>query len=468
MIPLSLRTIAEVVDGRLDAPDPDLVVTGAVEFDSRKVEPGGLFVAFAGSAADGHEYATGAIAAGAVAMLGTRPVPGVPAVLVDDPLVALAKLARYVIDRLPDVTIVGLTGSSGKTTTKDFVAQLLTRTGPTVAPAGSFNNELGHPYTVLRAGTDTRWLVLELGARGPGHIRYLAGIAPPSIGVVLNVGVAHIGEFGSVEAIAVAKGELVEALPADGVAVLNIDDPRVRAMACRSAARVVGVGEAHDAEIRALDVVLDERGRAGYTLVTPLGKASIKLGVSGRHQVANTLAAAAVGIAAGLPLDEIATGLAELRPVSTRRMDVFDRADGVTVIDDSYNANPASMGAALEALVAFGADGGRRVAVLGYLAELGEHERDGHAGVGELAARLGVDRLIVVGESAEPIHQGAVSVTGWEGRSVTVPDQDSAIVLLRSELRPGDVVLVKGSRYRTWAVADALRDDARQVEEMTG
>jgi UDP-N-acetylmuramoyl-tripeptide--D-alanyl-D-alanine ligase len=364
-----------------------------------------------------------------------------------------------VIGRLPGTTVVGLTGSSGKTTTKDFIGQLLAQSGPTIAPPGSLNNELGYPYTVLQATTATRWLVLEMGARGIGHIEHLCRIVPPRIGAVLNVGVAHIGEFGSVEAIASAKGELVEALPADGLAVLNADDPRVRAMADRTRARVVLVGEAPDAEVRAESVVLDARGHAGFVLRTPSGEVPVRLGTVGRHQVGNALTAVAIGLYAGLELTEVANALADLRVVSTRRMDVFDRADGVTVIDDSYNANPASTAAALHALIAI-SEGRRSFAVLGYMAEMGEHERSGHESVGELAARLGVDRLIVVGASAEPIHRGAGSVATWRGSSVAVPDQDDAIALLRDELRPGDVVLVKGSRYRTWDVADALRAPA--------
>jgi UDP-N-acetylmuramoyl-tripeptide--D-alanyl-D-alanine ligase len=456
MIPLSLGRIAGIVHGRLTAPEPDAMVTGSVEFDSRKIGPGGLFVAFAGERVDGHDFAAPAMTGGAVGLLGERAVGGVPSIVVDDPRVAMALLARYVVDHLPDLTVVGLTGSSGKTTTKDFIAQLLTRVGPTIAAAGSFNNELGHPYTVLRATPQTRWLVLELGARGPGHVRYLCEVAPPRIGVELNVGGAHIGEFGSVEAIASAKGELVEALPPDGLAVLNADDFRVRAMSARTTARVVLAGEAPDADVRADDVALDERGRASYTLAAPAGRAHVRLPVTGRHQVANTLAAAAVALEAGLSVAEVAAGLTELRLVSTRRMDVFDRADGVTVIDDSYNANPASTTAALHAQAAFGG-GRRRIAVLGYMAELGGHERTGHEEVGALAAQLGVDRLIVVGANAQPIQRGAESVSGWKGTSVTVDDQDDAIALVHAELRPGDVVLVKGSRYRTWQVADTLR-----------
>jgi UDP-N-acetylmuramoyl-tripeptide--D-alanyl-D-alanine ligase len=442
---MTLDEIAAVTGGRLVNADPAAVVSGPVEYDSRKVTPDGLFVAFAGEQVDGHDFAD---TVGAP-VLGTRDT-GMPGVVVDDQLAALAKLARVVVDRLPDLTIVGLTGSSGKTTTKDYLGQLLSRLGPTIAPAGSLNNELGFPYTVLKATPETRFLVLEMGARGPGHIAYLTRIAPPRIGLVLNVGAAHLGEFGSVAGTARAKGELVEALPAGGTAVLNADDPLVAAMAARTAARVVRFGESPDADVRATDVTVDGRGRASYALA---GR-RVRLGVTGRHQVANTLAAAAVALELGLPLDDVAVALGEVSIASGRRMDVFDRPDdGVTVIDDSYNANPSSTAAALRALAAMGA-GRRTVAVLGYMAELGEHERSGHEEVGRLAAELGVDRLIAIGEAA-PVLDGAAAVPGWTGTAVHAADQQAAIKLL--DLEPDDVVLVKGSRYRTWDVVDSLR-----------
>jgi UDP-N-acetylmuramoyl-tripeptide--D-alanyl-D-alanine ligase len=459
VIPLTLAEVAAAVGGELVAGDPTIRVTGPVEFDSRKVRLGALFVAFPGEKVDGHDYAAAAISAGAVGVLGTRVVADLPMVLVDDPLAAMGALARAVVDRLPALTVIGLTGSSGKTTTKDLIAQLAVRLGPTVAPPGSFNNELGHPYTALQADEQTRYLVLEKGARGPGHVRYLCELVPPRIAVVLNVGVAHIGEFGSVDAIAAAKGELVEGLPADGLAVLNADDARVRAMAARTAARVVLAGEAADADVQARDVTLDERGRPSYTLVTPEGSQRVRLGLTGRHQVGNSLAAAAVARELGMPLADLAGALGELGLVSTRRMDVFDRPDGVTVIDDSYNANPASTSVALRALTGMG-QGRRMIAVLGYMAELGAFERAGHEEVGRLAAELGVDRLFVVGEPAAPIRDGAATVETWGGEPVLVTDQTAAVEALLGELRPGDVVLVKGSRYRTWEIADALRDDA--------
>jgi UDP-N-acetylmuramoyl-tripeptide--D-alanyl-D-alanine ligase len=457
VIPLTLAQVAAAVGADLAGADPRAVVTGTVEFDSRKVTPGGLFVAFPGEKVDGHDYAVAAVAAGAVAVLGSRPVEGVPMLVVPDALTAMGRLARAVRDRLSDLTVVGITGSSGKTTTKDLIAQLLSTEAEIVAPAGSFNNELGLPYTVLQATTATRYLVLEMGARGSGHIRYLCDIARPDVGVVVNVGVAHIGEFGSVESIATAKSELVESLAPDGIAVLNADDPHVRAMAARTTARVVLAGVADDAAYRAEGVTFDDRGRASFTLIHRDQKADVNLKVSGPHQVGNSLLAAAVAGELGMPLPAVAAALGHLTLVSSRRMDVFDRPDGITVIDDSYNANPGSTAAALRALAGMGT-GRRTVAVLGYMAELGDFERSGHEEVGRLAAELGVARVVAVGGPAAPIHDGATGVAGWEGESVPVADQDAAVAYLREELRPGDVVLVKGSRYRTWQVADALRD----------
>jgi UDP-N-acetylmuramoyl-tripeptide--D-alanyl-D-alanine ligase len=477
MIAMTLADLAAAVGGTVVGGSPEIVVTGGVEFDSRLIGPGDLFVAFVGAKVDGHDYVPAAVSAGAVAVLGTRPTPA-PTVVVDDCLAAMGRLARAVVDRLPHLTIVGITGSSGKTSTKDLIVQLLRRVGPTVGPPGSFNNELGLPHTVLRSDRSTRFLVLEMGARGATHLTYLCGIAPPTVAVVVNVGVAHIGEFGSVEAIAEAKSELVRALPPAGLAVLNADDPRVRAMADQTTARALLVGTAADATVRADRVTIDDRGRPAYVLVESAEKdrdprnedrerigsgmtarsLDVHLRLSGPHQVTNSVLAAAVALELGLAWDELGPALNELRLVSTRRMDVFDRSDGVTVIDDSYNANPASTAAALHAQAAIGR-GRRRVAVLGYLAELGGMEREGHEQVGRLAAELGVDRIVVVGAGAEPIHDGAKAVAEWGGESVVVSDQVAAVAWLRGELRPGDVVLVKGSRYRTWDVVDALRDE---------
>ncbi|MFI5914989.1 UDP-N-acetylmuramoyl-tripeptide--D-alanyl-D-alanine ligase [Dactylosporangium sp. NPDC051541] len=462
MIALTLGEIAAIVGGELVGGAADAVVDGPVEYDNRKIGPGGLFVAFAGAKVDAHDFGPKAVADGATGVLGSRAVDGVPTVVVDDPRHALGLLARAVVDRLHEaggLTVVALTGSSGKTSTKDLVAKLLARKAPTVATPGSENNELGTPYTVLKADADTRYLVLEMGARGIGHLRYLCEIAPPDISVVTNVGVAHMGEFGSVEGIAQAKGELVEALGPSGLAVLNADDERVRAMAARTTAQVRLAGEAADAEVRATGVEPLERGRYGFTLhIAGAPDQAVSLAMAGRHAVSNALLAAAVASFAGLEPTEIAAGLGDLEGLSDRRMDVFDRADDVTVIDDSYNANPASMAAALHALVAV-AGGRRKIAVLGFMAELGAYERAGHEEVGRLAAELGIDRLVAVSEQAAPILDGAAAVASWGGDSVLVTDQEAAVALLRAELRPRDVVLCKGSRYRTWAVVDALRSE---------
>jgi UDP-N-acetylmuramoyl-tripeptide--D-alanyl-D-alanine ligase len=456
VIPLSTAEIAAITGGEAAGP-PGGTVTGPAEFDSRRIAPGGLFVAFAGEKVDGHDFAAKAVADGAAAVLGSRAVPDVPTVVVPDPRAALGRLARAVLDRLPGLTVVGLTGSSGKTTTKDMLAHLMRRLGPTVATEGSLNNELGVPYTALRATAETRYLVLEMGSRGAGHIAYLCGIAPPKVALELNIGPSHIAEFGSLEGTTAAKAELLEALPADGVAVLNADDDRVRSMAGRTTARVVLAGEAPDAEVRAVDVVEAERGLFKYTLKKNDQSVLVELGWPGRHQVGNSVLAIAAAHWLGLRLSDAAAVLGELRPVSSRRMDVFDRADGVTVIDDSYNANPSSMAAALRALVAIGKDR-RTLAVLGSMAELGDFAEAGHVEVGRLAAQLGVDRVVAVGEQAAPIDRGAAEVASWGGSSVLVPDQEAAVALLRDELRPGDVVLVKGSRYRTWDVVDSLRE----------
>jgi UDP-N-acetylmuramoyl-tripeptide--D-alanyl-D-alanine ligase len=444
VIPLTLARIAEITGGRLHG-DPAAVVTGEVVIDSRRAGPGSLFAAVAGERADGHHFAPAAVAAGAVAVLATRPVP-VSSIIVGDVPAALAALAAFVADSLPAVAIAGITGSSGKTTTKDLAAQLIERLGPTIAPAGSFNNEFGHPLTVLRADASTRYLVLELSARGPGHIAYLCGIAPPRYGAVLNVGHAHAGEFGGLDQVAQAKGELVEALPADGVAILNADDPRVQAMAARTAARVVTFGvRDRAASVRAADVRLDDLGRPSFTLLTPEGPAPVTLRLHGAHIVPNALAAAALASELGLGLADIADGLSAAAARSRWRMEVHRRGDGVTVINDAYNANPESVQAALQALSHLARDG-RAFAILGHMAELGAISRASHEDVGEFAARAGVSGLIAVSEEAAPMLAGAQRVRSWTGEALAVPDGAAALDALANQLKPGDVVLVKASR----------------------
>lgn len=448
MIALSLAEIATVVGGQPhDIPDTGQQVTGSVVIDSRQVEPGGLFAAFAGEHVDGHDYAERAVASGAVAVLATRPV-GVPAIVVDNVEVALGALARAVVARL-GTTLVALTGSAGKTSTKDLIAQILQRKAPTVWTPGSLNNEIGLPITALRATEDTRHLVLEMGARGIGHIRYLTDLTPPKIGLVLNVGTAHIGEFGGREQIAQAKGELVEALPAadlGGVAVLNADDPLVRAMSSRTKARVTLFGEAEDADVRATNVRLTEQGCPAFTLHTPSGCSDVTLRLYGEHHVSNALAAAAVAHEIGMSVDEIAVALSEAGNLSCWRMEVTERADGVTIVNDAYNANPESMRAALRALAAMG-KGRRTWAVLGQMAELGDEALVEHDAVGRLAVRLNVSKLVAVGgREASWLQLGAYNEGSWGEESVHVSDTQAAVDLLRSELREGDVVLVKASR----------------------
>jgi UDP-N-acetylmuramoyl-tripeptide--D-alanyl-D-alanine ligase len=397
----------------------------------------------------------------------------VPSVLVADVPAALAALARSVVDALPAVRIAGITGSSGKTSTKDLAAQLVERLGPTIAPAGSYNNEFGHPLTVLRADAATRYLVLELSARGIGHIAYLCRVAPPRYGVVLNVGHAHAGEFGGLDQVARAKGELAEALPADGVAILNADDPRVLAMTERTQARVVTfTASPHtrtpriaQPSVGAADICLDELGRPSFTLLTPEGSAPVTLRLHGAHNVPNALAAAALARELGMDLDGIADGLGAAVARSRWRMEVHQRADGVTVINDAYNANPESVRAAIDALAHL-AQGGRAFAVLGHMAELGGTSRASHEDIGEYAARIGdsgLAGLIAVGEEAAPLLDGAHRVPSWTGEALAAPDGAAALELLANRLKPSDVVLVKASRAaHLEGVAAALEGEAGQ------
>jgi UDP-N-acetylmuramoyl-tripeptide--D-alanyl-D-alanine ligase len=458
--PLSLAAVAAVVEGTVGgttSPD-DLVVTGGASADSRSVPAGGLFVAVVGARVDGHDFAGQAVAAGAVACLAQRPVP-VPHVLVDDTVTALGLLARHQVDALvaDGLVVVGITGSSGKTSTKDLLAAVLEPLGPTVAPRGSYNTEVGVPVTALEADAGTRHLVVEMGARGVGHIEYLCEVTPPRIGVVLNVGAAHAGEFGSKQATARAKSELVAALPADGVAVLNCDDPLVAAMADVTTARVVRVGLGEDVDVGAAHVSLDARGRPTFELRAAGTAADITLPLHGAHHVGNALAAAAVALELGGTVDGVAEALAAATPRSRWRMEVSERPDGVTVVNDAYNANPDSTAAALAALAAMAA-GRRSWAVLGEMLELGAASAAEHEAAGRLAVRSGVQRVVAVGEGAGPVHAGALAEGAAEGEgTVAVPDVGSALTLLRAEVRPGDVVLVKASRSSGLeAVAEAL------------
>ena len=461
MIPLSLAAIAQIT-GAAPGPMTDTAaVAGSVVIDSRQAGPGALFAALPGERADGHDFAAAAVAQGAVAVLASRPV-GVPALITPDVPGALAALARAVAAAVPGLTIAGITGSVGKTTTKDLAAQLIERLGPTVAPYGSYNNEIGHPLTVLRITGQTRYLVLELSARGAGHIAGLCAIAPPRLGAVLCVGHAHTGEFGGLAAVARAKGELPAALPPDGVALLNADDPLVLAMAERTAARVVTFGVRPGATVRADGVTVGSDGRASFTLVTPAGTAFVKLRLVGVHNVVNALAAAALAGELGLPVAEVAEGLSAATARSKWRMEVTERPDGVTVINDAYNANPESVAAALGTLATV-ARGRRAFAVLGPMNELGDESGRMHEEAGALAARAGVAGLIVVGEAAAPMLSGAKAEPSWDGELIGVPDAASAVAALGNLLAPADVVLVKASRAAGLErVALALTGEAAQ------
>ena len=495
MIDLSIAQIADIVGGRLADITPDQAaetrVTGTVEFDSRAVTPGGLFLALPGARSDGHDFAAAAVCAGAVAVLAARPV-GVPAIVVaPEPavdsaasvlehdtdgsgaavLAALARLAAAVAAELVDggLTIVGITGSSGKTSTKDLLAAVLAPLGEVVAPPGSFNNELGHPWTVLRATESTDYLVLEMSARHPGNIAELASIAPPSIAVVLNVGTAHLGEFGSREAIAATKAELPQAVPSSGVVILNVDDTAVAAMADQTAARVVRVGRTAGADVWAGPVTLDALARPRFTMHAAESQIDIALAVHGDHQVSNSLCAAAVALECGASMEQVADALAAAGPVSRHRMQVATRGDGVTIINDAYNANPDSMQAGLKALAVIAREGGekrRSWAILGEMAELGDDAISEHDRIGRLAVRLDVSRLIVVGtgRSMSAMHHGAVMEGSWGSESTMVANADAALALLRAELEAGDVVLVKASNAAgLGALADALvAEDVRR------
>ncbi len=507
MIPLTLAEIAEITGGALHGvEDPQATVTGFAEFDSRKLVPGGLFIALPGARVDGHDYAATAIANGAVAVLAARPV-GVPAIVAppattrreDDNadlwahdadgsaaavVEALSTLAHTVITRLVQdsgLTVVGVTGSAGKTSTKDLIASVLRTAGETVAPPGSFNNELGHPYTALRCDRNTRHLVSELSARGIGHIAHLASIAPPRIGVVLNVGSAHLGEFGSRENIAKAKGELVEALPSaadGGVAVLNADDPFVAAMAGRTTARVVTYSAASPpasgASYRATDVRLDDIARPAFTLHSPgHDPVPVRLQVFGAHQVSNALAAAAVGIESGLSPQQAAAGLGGHENASAHRMDVRTRPDGVTVINDAYNANPDSMRAGIAALAytASARPEARSIAVLGEMGELGDDASRAHRDVGKELDRHHIDHLIAVGVG-DNCRAMATEATKRGITTGIAADVDEAVNLVNGILstRPaggdtpsGDVVLVKASNGQgLWRVAESLLSQDRR------
>ncbi|MEJ7629690.1 MAG: UDP-N-acetylmuramoyl-tripeptide--D-alanyl-D-alanine ligase [Nocardioidaceae bacterium] len=444
---MTLGEIAGVVRGTVEPSAADVMVAGDAFVDSRSPVAGGLFVALPGEHVDGHAYAKEAVDGGAAAVLVARPVPA-PAVVVGDVLDALGSLARHVMRQVTGTTVIGVTGSQGKTSTKDMLAEVLGSVAPTVAARESQNNEIGVPLTALRVTPGTRYVVSEMGARGMGHIAYLAGIMAPTIGIVLNVGVAHLGEFGSQDGVAAAKGELVESLPADGFAILNADDLRVAAMAARTDAAVLTFGRSQNADLRLARVGLDAHGHATLRLEWRGTSTDVTLTYVGEHQAANAAAAAAAALAAGLDLDVVGRALESARQLSRWRMDVGTDPEGRVVINDAYNANPDSMRAAVKALVDIAArrGRGRTVAVLGEMRELGDTSRLEHETMGRFVAGLGVAHLVVVGEAARPMYEAAAGAPSWEGAAEFAVDSDEGLGLARGALQENDVVLVKASR----------------------
>ena len=466
MIELTAAEVAAATGGRLAA-DPDVRVTGSVVIDSRRVQEGSLFVALPGEHVDGHDFVPVAVGNGAALVLAARDVDA-PAVVVEDVQVALGALAREVLRRLRgsgDLKVVGITGSVGKTTTKDLLGQLLAPHGRTVVPRGSFNNEIGLPLTVLEADASTRYLVLEMGASGIGHLTYLTQIAPPDVSVVLAVGSAHLGEFGGIEAVATAKAEIVTGLAPGGTAVLNADDLRVAAMASLAPGPVWTFGTIPVADVRAENIGMDRAGCASFDLRVRGAEEEtfpVQLRLVGEHHVANALASAAAAIRVGLDPRAVAAGLNEATAISPHRMAVTQRADGITVIDDSYNANPDSMRAALKALAVMAGRERRSVAVLGEMRELGPDSRAAHDEIGRLVVRLNIKLLVVVGDGAGGIHDGATQEGSWGDETRFVPDVEAASALLRDELLPGDVVLVKSSNGSgLWRLGDELAGEVR-------
>lgn len=453
MVVVDADTIARVTGGELLAGSGDAMVT-SVAIDSREATPGSAFFALAGERVDGHAYLQQALEAGARAAVVSSDDDSVRAIFalcerreaalirVADTADAITALARHVRSRLT-CPVIGITGSTGKTTTKDFLASALSVGLTVVATRGNRNNELGVPLTLLEADLDTDAVVVEMGMRGEGQIRELCKVTRPTAGLVTNIGMTHIELLGTQERIAHAKGELVECLGPEGRAFLNADDEWSATLAGMTDAPVTTYGTAGSADVRARDVATDDQGRVMFTLATREGSVPVRLGVPGRHNVYNATAAAAVGLYLGLTLTQAVEGL-ERATMSPMRMEVFENADGVTVINDAYNANPTSMRAAIATLTDMAA--GRRVAVLGDMAELGSLAELAHFRLGEQVGESGLDVLVTVGELARRIGEGASAQGMSPDRVVSVADADEAVGELRAIVEPGDVVLVKASR----------------------
>lgn len=452
MIELTLAEIATAVGGRLvpgatGAPDTT-IISGESQTDSREVGPGHIFFARRGEETDGHRFADRAVDAGASLLVVEHEIDDrVPQIVVADSTIALGDLATEVVSRVRAagaLTIVGITGSNGKTTTKNLVQSMAERTGATIASAKSFNNEVGGPLTMLRVAADTRTLVAEMGASGEGEIARLTAMAPPHIGVVLTVGLAHAGEFGGIETTFRTKSEMVRDLPESAVAVLNRDDPRVAQMADLTRARVRWFGLGAESDVRATDIESSAEGTR-FIIHADGAEAPVHFRVLGEHHVMNALAAATVGLELGLGLGDVVAELEGATLAAPGRMEVLGGRDGITIINDAYNASPDSMSAALRTLAQIRKPDGRSVAVLGAMSELGEYSIEEHIRVALQAVRLRISELVVVGAAARQLHISAINEGSWDGESVFFETQDEAFAYLSDTLRPNDTVIVKSS-----------------------
>jgi UDP-N-acetylmuramoyl-tripeptide--D-alanyl-D-alanine ligase len=463
MIELSLAEVAKALDGKLLNGVESALITGSVETDSRLVKSGSLFFARPGEVTDGHLFVGAALESGAVAAIVDHEVPeAIPQILVTDVTAALGNLAKYVLARIRengDIKVVGITGSNGKTTTKNMLRAILSRVGSTIAPIESYNNEVGAPISILKADFETKFLVVELGAGGPGSIAYLADIAKPDIGVALKVGLAHVGEFGGIEGTAKIKGELASALTSKDVFIGNADDGYVRDMV--TSAKQIWFGTAPDAAYRATDLHLSIRG-TNFEMHWPDGESNrVSLQILGEHHVMNALAACAVADQLNVPREGTIAALETLPLAERWRMQLTNRSDGIAIINDAYNASPDSTKAALQTLAQLGKSGRRTIAVLGEMAELGAFSREQHDAIGRIVVRLNIDQLVVVGEGAKLIHMGAEQEGSWGGESKYFDSIDQALAYVRGMLVAGDIVLVKSSKS---ANLRYLGDDLLEVQ----
>ena len=453
MLDLTLAQVAQIIDGTLIG-KPNIRITG-ISTDSRTTKPGDLFCAILGERTDGHDHLIQAKENGAVAFLTSREVNGDQVIApassndLDCVIVALGKLAAHIRNQMRNVEVIGVTGSSGKTSTKDMIGQVLSHAGPTHSPIGSPNNELGLPLTILDAPLGIRYLVAEMGMRGLHHISLLCNIARPTIGVVTNVGQAHIGEVGSIEGIAIAKSELVQSLTDSDVAILNADDSRVLAMRNLTKATVFTYGLSDQADIQAQNLELTSNGSYKFDLVYRGYRTSVSVSILGEHNVMNALAAAAVGIAVGMELSQIVEALASLTQVSKWRMEVHNLPGDITIINDAYNANPESMAAALDTLRKIPGRA-RTWAVLGMMHELGSQSADLHHDVIAYGARIGISHLVVVGANGQ--IYGVPKLADPAQKAVWLPDFQAATDYICNEVNSGDVVLFKASRSEQFEV----------------